>query len=135
MIIIKVNSFVSYFIKLFNILNSFYLFIWFFSTLFISPRCILKKCWLFFTLVRSSLPSRILLITSTPLSNSLNFKSEVSPLYLYIKWSLLTSLSKLAIFSNLSSTSLLNISFCFEIRVLSLTSKAYFLIVNFLLSF
>ena len=69
------------------------------------------------------------------LSNSSNFVSASLPLYLYIKSSLLTYLSKSVIFSSLSSTSLLNISFCLEINKVSLGSYEYFLIVILLSDF
>ena len=69
------------------------------------------------------------------LSNSSNFVSANLPLYLYIKSSLLTFSSKSVIFSSLSSTSLLNISFCLEINGVSLRSYAYFLTVILLSDF
>ena len=69
------------------------------------------------------------------LSNSSNFVSVSLPLYLYITSSRLTFLSKSVIFSSLSSTSLLNISFCLEINGVSLGSYVYFLIVILLSDF
>ena len=96
---------------------------------FISPKYDLNLSWFFFTFVSSFLPSRILLIILWALSNSSKFTLAVLPLYLCIKSLLLTLLSKSVIFSSLSSTSLLNISFCLEINGVSSSSYAYFLII------
>ena len=116
-IIIKFNSIFSCFVKRFNIIQNGFLLFWsiFLFYFFISPRSDLNFIWSIFASAILILPSFILLIKSRALSNSLNFKSAVGPLHLYIKSSELTFLSNLIISSSLSSTCLLNFSFYFEI--------------------
>ena len=98
---------------------------------FISLKCDLNFCWLFFTSAKSFLPSRILLTILRALSNSSKFTLAVLPLYLYIKSLLLTLSSKSIIFWSLSSTSLLSLSFCLETNGVSSSPYAYFLIILF----
>ena len=82
----------------------------------ISFRFDLNSSGSFFASARLILPS---LILSKRLKALSNFASAVLPLYLYIKSSELTFISKLVIYSSLLSTSSLNISFCFEINEVS----------------
>ena len=125
------------YIRLFNLADNQYYTMYFFALLiyvfcflfFISFRSDLNSVWSFFASARLILSSLILSKKLKTLSNLLSFSSAVEPLHLYYKSSELTFLSNLVISSSFSFTSLLNISFCFEINELSLSLWAYFLIV------
>ena len=84
-----------------------------------SPRLDLNLSLSYFASVKLISPFFVLFKRLKALSNLSNFSSLVLPLYLYIKSSLLPFLANLVISSSLSSASLLNISFCFEINGVS----------------
>ena len=113
----KINNIVPCFVNHFNIVQCiFYSFDFLFS-----PRFDLNLIWSFFSLVRIISPSFILSGRLSHYQIHQILHQQWDPLYLQIKLSGLTFLSKRVISSSLSSASLLNISFCFEISGLSLS--------------
>ena len=105
-IIKKFNNTFLCFVNHFNTIQcSFLLFLsMFFFSFFVLLRFDLISAWPFSASARLTLPSLILSRRLRASSNSLNFASAVKPLYLYIKSSALTFLSKLVISANLLST-------------------------------